>query len=121
MSKQLLSSVYTWIICFELISILIGFVSGPSNDLWYESLKKSDLTPPGYVFGIIWPILYLNLAIFTYRLHNRKIKIKSKNIEKYFWLQMIINWFWSPIFLNLHLINCSLFAFFLNLILAMLY
>ena len=26
---------------------------------WYDSLKKSSLTPPDYVFGIVWPILYL--------------------------------------------------------------
>ena len=29
------------------------------NREWYLSLNKSKLTPPGYVFGIVWPILYL--------------------------------------------------------------
>lgn len=29
----------------------------------YTSLKKSKLAPPNYVFGIVWPILYLLLAI----------------------------------------------------------
>ena len=30
---------------------------------WYTSLKKSPLTPPDYVFGIVWPILYLTMGI----------------------------------------------------------
>jgi len=30
---------------------------------WYGQLIKSSFTPPGYYFGIIWPILYISLAI----------------------------------------------------------
>ena len=29
---------------------------------WYYNLKKSKLSPPNYVFGIVWPILYLLLG-----------------------------------------------------------
>ena len=31
---------------------------------WYKKQKKSSLTPPGYVFGIAWSILYVILAIY---------------------------------------------------------
>ena len=37
-----------------------------SNDLWYTSLNKSDLNPPGYVFGIVWPILYILMMISAF-------------------------------------------------------
>jgi len=36
--------------------------SNASNDIWYLQLNKSTLNPPGYVFGIVWPILYLLMA-----------------------------------------------------------
>ena len=32
----------------------------------YLSLKKAPFTPPGYVFGIVWPILYTLMGISTY-------------------------------------------------------
>ena len=34
------------------------------NNTWYKSLNRSKLNPPGGVFGVVWPILYLLLAIF---------------------------------------------------------
>ena len=37
-----------------------------SNDLWYTSLNKSDLNPPGYVFGIVWPILYILMMVSAF-------------------------------------------------------
>ena len=30
---------------------------------WYTSLTRSRLSPPDYVFGIVWPILYLTMGI----------------------------------------------------------
>ncbi|MEA0971215.1 TspO/MBR family domain protein [Candidatus Megaera venefica] len=39
---------------------------------WYGQLIKSSLTPPGYYFGIIWPILYISLAILGWETTQRK-------------------------------------------------
>ena len=33
------------------------------KDTWYTNLKKSKLTPPNYVFSIVWPILYTMIFI----------------------------------------------------------
>ena len=47
-----------------IIPILIGILSKPDD--WYFNLKKPKLTPPGYVFGIAWSILYTLIAISYY-------------------------------------------------------
>ena len=48
-----------------LLTAVIGSLasSTAATDSWYLSLNKSELNPPGYVFGIVWPILYLLMMI----------------------------------------------------------
>jgi len=39
----------------------------PPDD-WYAGLRTSRLTPPGWVFGPVWTVLYLLLAIAVQRI-----------------------------------------------------
>jgi benzodiazapine receptor len=59
-------------------------------DGWYEELIKSPLNPPGYVFGIVWPILYLLMGIVAF--------LAAERIWKLFIIQLILNAAWSWIF-----------------------
>ena len=38
-------------------------VSSKALDIWYLALDKPELTPPGYVFSIVWPILFVLMAL----------------------------------------------------------
>jgi len=49
-----------------LVTFAAGSLSSTQIDSWYFSLNKAPLNPPGYVFGIVWPILYLLMAIVGY-------------------------------------------------------
>ena len=103
-----------WIVGFELISGIIGYFSNPgsSSTSWYRNLIKSRLTPPGYVFGIVWPLLYLSLAILGW---NLSFLPQFNEVYQYFWIQMILNWVWSPVFFNFHFIKL---AFLIQLVLV---
>lgn len=70
--KSLLSPVISWIIAFELIGSTIGFSIRYGMYPWYIDLKKSSFTPPGYIFSIIWPLLYCSLAILGYCLYKKR-------------------------------------------------
>jgi tryptophan-rich sensory protein len=76
------------------------------NNKWYNDLKKSSLTPPGYVFGIAWSILYLFIAISF--LFN---KIYCFNCEEniFFMIQLFLNLIWTPVFFKFKMIKLSLF------------
>ena len=98
-----------WIAFFELISAAIGFSTRFGMYPWYLYLNKSSLTPPGYVFSIVWPLLYCSLAILGYLLYRKRKNSGIDKLFKLYWVQMILNWLWSPIFFNLHLTGIALF------------
>lgn len=63
---------------------------------WYKTLNKSKLTPPGYVFGLVWTVLYILLFVF-FVLCIRELP-KSQLALSYFIVQMLINVCWTYIF-----------------------
>jgi benzodiazapine receptor len=77
---------------YVVLALIIGGLasSNTSDDLWYQALNKSSLNPPGYVFGIVWPILYLLMSISAFRTFN-----ETKDL---FLIQLLINALWSWIF-----------------------
>ncbi len=72
--------------------MLIGGLasSNTTDDIWYQNLNKSPLTPPGFVFGIVWPFLYLLMSISAYRTFDQ-----TKNL---FFIQLFFNALWSWLF-----------------------
>ena len=70
----------------------IGSMASTSagNDSWYLLLNKSELNPPSYVFGIVWPILYIFIMISAFLAH--------KKIFSLFIVQLFFNAIWSWLF-----------------------
>jgi tryptophan-rich sensory protein len=57
-----------------IIGMTIGAIYGKKwNEDKYKNLKKPEYNPPNYVFGIVWPILYLLIGgIYSYALYDSK-------------------------------------------------
>jgi len=90
------------VIIFVLITLIVGSLASSSTgtDPWYQSLTKSELNPPGYVFGIVWPILYLLMGITAWRTFY--------TIKNLFYIQLFFNAIWSWLFFSFHLPVISL-------------
>lgn len=76
--------------------LLIGSVSTP--DQWYQNLVKPALNPPSWVFAPVWTILYVMIAVAGAR-------VWSKDLEtpvRLWFIQMILNFLWSPVFFVAH-------------------
>ena len=85
-----------------ILAAIIGSLASTqaSSDLWYLSLHKSDLNPPSYVFGIVWPILYVLMMISAYLAHKR--------IYGIFIIQLVFNAAWSWLFFKFQMPLISL-------------
>lgn len=90
-----------WFLLFESIGFLLGLLTQANIYPWYEHLNKSSLTPPGFVFSVVWALLYALLAAVASILSNLN-KASSKTIKMIFALQMVMNWAWTPLFFALH-------------------
>jgi len=87
----LISSKFS-VFIFVILALIVGGLasSNTTDDIWYQDLIKSPLNPPGYVFGIVWPILYLLMSISAFRTFN-----ETKNL---FLIQLLFNAIWSWLF-----------------------
>jgi len=87
----ILSSKFS-VFIFVILALIVGGLasSNTADDVWYQDLIKSPLNPPGYVFGIVWPILYFLMSISAFRTFN-----ETKNI---FLIQLLFNALWSWLF-----------------------
>ena len=77
-----------------LITFLIAWIGGlstiNSDWTWYESLNKPFFNPPNYLFGIVWPILYVLMAVVSF--------LQAQNIFKLYLMQIMLNGLWSWLF-----------------------
>jgi tryptophan-rich sensory protein len=73
-----------------------------SVDSWYESVKPV-ITPPSYVFGIVWTILFILIAISMYLAISNSAGKARKLMINFFAVNLILNILWSALFFGMHL------------------
>ena len=80
-----------------------GFISRGSMDA-FEALDKPPLSPPGWLFPVVWTILYILMGIASYLvITSGQSQRKVSNALKIYGLQLLFNFFWSIWFFNLQL------------------
>jgi tryptophan-rich sensory protein len=98
-SKLFLSSI---IICF-IPALIGGLATSSSVTTWYPSLIKPDFTPPNWLFGPAWTVLYLFQGLSLYLIRQTPVKdMAAKKITlSFFYLQLGLNLLWSVLFFGL--------------------
>jgi benzodiazapine receptor len=68
---------------------------------WYTTLQRPRLTPPDWVFGPVWTVLYVMIAVSIF-LFIRKYKSENGyGIYVLIVLHLIFNFSWTGIFFGL--------------------
>lgn len=76
---------------------------------WYATLVKPAFSPPNFVFGPVWTLLYTLMGISAYLIwHQFGFGKKARAYWIAYWTQLVLNTLWSLIFFGLH---WTLFAF----------
>lgn len=77
------------------VGTLSAFFSGGTSI--YSRINKPALSPPGFLFPIVWFILYILMGISSYIIYESKSPHKDKALKTYV-LQLFFNFMWSIIF-----------------------
>lgn len=84
------------------VGAVSGFISmGAMKD--FALLQKPPLSPPGWLFPVVWSILYVLMGISSYLVNSSdapKEEIKRANLV--YAISLFFNFFWSIIFFNLN-------------------
>jgi len=65
----------------------------------YKELQQPLFSPPGWVFPIVWSILFLMMGIASYLIYYHGFeKAKVKNALVFYEIQLAFNFFWTIIF-----------------------
>lgn len=82
---------------------LSGYVSnsGYGNN-WFDGLEKPSFMPPGWAFGVVWPILYVCLGVAVAMIHALPASDAKRKPLMLFYIQLALNFAWSPIFFAAH-------------------
>jgi len=76
-----------------------SLLTTPALRQWYAGLSKPRWTPPNWVFGPVWPILFIAMAIAAW-LVWRKVGLTAAPMQL-FLLQLLLNVAWSALFFRL--------------------
>ena len=92
------------------ISILACFAAGGIGSIftaksipeWYAGLKKPRYTPPNWVFGPVWTILYILMGISVFLVWNKGLSSEGVLLAfTLFWIQLVLNALWSIVFFGI--------------------
>jgi tryptophan-rich sensory protein len=74
----------------------------------FDNLTKPPLSPPGWLFPVVWSILFVLMGIASYLVLVSDKPARSKTALTVYGIQLAFNFFWSIIFFNFEM---YLFAF----------
>lgn len=86
----------------EAAGILGSVFTVPAIPTWYASLKKPGFSPPNWLFGPVWTLLYALMGISAYLIWTQGIEKQAvRNALFLFVLQLVLNILWSFFFFKL--------------------
>lgn len=91
---------WAWPLGLAVLCLVAGGISGAvsgSGGEWYRGLRKPLGTPPSWVFGPVWSLLYLMMGWAAGLLAVKK----SWCAVRLFAAQFVLNLAWSPVFFAL--------------------
>lgn len=100
--KNFLKLLGSILICFTAAGLGTLFTTS-AIPTWYATLNKPPFSPPNYLFGPVWTILYILMGISLYLIWSKGLKNKKVRDAIYlFGIQLFLNAIWSPVFFGAH-------------------
>lgn len=101
MKNRALKSYAFWILFSEAVGILSALLTRNEIRIFSATVQQPPLTPPGFVFPIIWTILFALMGIGAARVYLSEASADRTQSLLLFIRQLLFNFFWSILFFNL--------------------
>lgn len=89
------------------VGALAGILTKDSM-MQFSLLNRPPLSPPGWLFPVVWTVLFLLMGYASY-LVSRSDSVQKRPVLILYAIQLIVNFFWSIFFFNF---EWYLFSFF---------
>ena len=85
-----------------LLCLVVGGIGGAASsgaiDGWYRMIAKPVWTPPDWVFGPVWTVLYIMMAVAAWLVWKTGDRVKPALVL--FFVQLALNLAWTFLFFN---------------------
>lgn len=93
-----------------IIGSLMGYLSGSGyGNAWFAALDLPEITPPGWVFGTVWPLLYVMIGLSLAMVLTARGAQGRTFALILFFVQLIANFAWSPVFFGAQQVALALY------------
>lgn len=98
MKKINLTDLLIFIISAELVGAVSALLSGNFSGFYAEFIKP-PLSPPGFIFPVVWAVLYAAMGFSAYLIYSEEDYGSEKRLSLGLYvIQLAINFLWSIIF-----------------------
>lgn len=91
---------------FLFLALLTGLIgalaTATSVHTWYPTLIKPAWTAPNWLFAPVWTLLYIAMAVATWRVWSGESPVESRRTFRLYSAQLGLNALWSILFFALH-------------------
>lgn len=103
-TKDLLGLAFWLLLTFGVAYLSSQFEPGE----WYKTISKPSWTPPGWVFGPVWSLLYLSMGISAWLVWRKRASGAVKLPLSIYLVQLIVNGLWFWFFFGRQMIGAAL-------------
>ena len=98
-----------WVLIAVSIGALAGLFSRSGMKLYEETAQQPPLSPPMWLFPVVWTILYVLMGISSGLVAQEKDSLERRKSLNLMVAQLVVNFFWPLFFFNLQAYGFALF------------
>lgn len=108
MNRKPSLALLAWYIPVLLVQLASASITLGGLDPWYRELQKPAWNAPNWLFGPVWTLLYLMMAISVWMISQADADARAKrNCYALFFVQLALNAAWSPLFFGMHAVGLA--------------
>jgi benzodiazapine receptor len=93
------------VLFIALVAVMASTAGQFMPGAWYQTIAKPTWTPPGWLFGPVWTVLYLMIAVAGWLVWGNH---EARPARPIWAAQLLLNGLWSPVMFGLHQIGLAL-------------